>query len=116
MVMTGSMSMRETGTEKALANVQHMVLVMLENRSFDHLLGWMSLPQYGNRTDIEGLKGKVDTRSWELLEPKYQQEGRGRVWRPYMASEDKPLHDDLPHGRELVDLQMNKSPLAMNGF
>jgi phospholipase C len=108
--------MRPKGTPKALANIRTIVLVMMENRSFDHLLGWMSHPDYGKRSDIEGLKGQIDPGSGELTEPSYRQEGRNQVWRPYIAGSDRPLHADLPHGRELVHLQMHKTPFAMNGF
>jgi phospholipase C len=38
-----------------LAKIEHIVVLMMENRSFDHLLGYLSLPGYG-RTDVDGLK------------------------------------------------------------
>ncbi|MFJ9179323.1 alkaline phosphatase family protein [Streptomyces sp. NPDC102360] len=44
----------------ALTNIDHIVVLMMENRSFDHMLGYLSLPvsQGGaGRTDIDGLKG-----------------------------------------------------------
>ena len=47
----------EPGT---LANIDHIVVLMQENRSFDHMLGYLSLPyERGgmNRTDVDGLKG-----------------------------------------------------------
>ncbi|HSS91944.1 MAG TPA: alkaline phosphatase family protein [Streptosporangiaceae bacterium] len=37
-----------------LAKVDHVVVVMLENRSFDHMLGYLSLT--GRRPDIDGLR------------------------------------------------------------
>jgi phospholipase C len=37
-----------------LAKIEHVVVLMLENRSFDHMLGYLSLE--GGRSDIEGLK------------------------------------------------------------
>jgi phospholipase C len=43
-----------------LANIDHIVVLTQENRSFDHLLGYLSLPldKGGmNRTDVDGLKG-----------------------------------------------------------
>lgn len=43
-----------------LAQVEHIVVVMLENRSFDHMLGYLSLPaeQGGKgRSDVDGLMG-----------------------------------------------------------
>jgi phospholipase C len=43
-----------------LDQIEHIVVVMLENRSFDHILGYLSLPTaLGGkaRTDIDGLTG-----------------------------------------------------------
>ncbi len=37
-----------------LSPIRTIVVVMMENRSFDHLLGYLSLPPF-NRTDVEGL-------------------------------------------------------------
>jgi phospholipase C len=87
--------------------VDTIVLVMLENRSFDHLLGWMSLPPYGNRTDIDGLKGPIDSSTRELKNPMYRNRARNQVWRPYMAEKDVWLASDLPHGRNGVRMQMH---------
>ena len=42
-----------TGTAN-LEKVDHIVVMMLENRSFDHLLGYLSLT--GRRPDIDGLR------------------------------------------------------------
>ena len=43
-----------------LANIEHIVVLMQENRSFDHMLGYLSLPvdQGGmGRSDVDGLSG-----------------------------------------------------------
>ena len=43
-----------------LAEIDHIVVVMLETRSFDHMLGYLSLPaSVGGRarTDVDGLRG-----------------------------------------------------------
>ena len=41
--------------------IDHLVVLMLENRSFDHMLGYLSLEK-GRTTDIDGLRGPaVDT-------------------------------------------------------
>ena len=40
--------------------VNTIVVCMHENRSFNHLLGWMSLPPFGTRTDVDGLTGTID--------------------------------------------------------
>jgi phospholipase C len=47
-------------TAARLAQIEHIVVVMLENRSFDHMLGYLSLPtEEGGkgRDDVDGLKG-----------------------------------------------------------
>ncbi len=43
-----------------LNQIEHIVVVMLENRSFDHMLGYLSLPASDGgraRTDVDGLRG-----------------------------------------------------------
>jgi phospholipase C len=45
---------------KRLEQIEHIVVVMLENRSFDHLLGYLSLPAAlggRGRADVDGLRG-----------------------------------------------------------
>ena len=37
-----------------LAHIEHIVVLMMENRSFDHMLGYLSLE--GGRADIDGLR------------------------------------------------------------
>jgi len=37
-----------------LEKVDHIVVLMLENRSFDHMLGYLSLE--GGRSDVDGLR------------------------------------------------------------
>lgn len=44
----------------SLENFDHIVIYMLENRSFDHMLGYLSLPEElggKGRSDVDGLKG-----------------------------------------------------------
>ncbi len=31
--------------------IEYVVVVMMENRSFDHILGYLGLPQYGQKVD-----------------------------------------------------------------
>lgn len=41
-----------------LMEIEHIVVLMLENRSFDHMLGYLSHPNEGHlRTDVDGLTG-----------------------------------------------------------
>lgn len=38
-----------------LANIDHIVVLMMENRSFDHMLGYLN--KHGGRAEIDGLRG-----------------------------------------------------------
>lgn len=47
-------------TAGRLQAIDHIVVVMLENRSFDHMLGYLSLPPElggAGRSDVDGLRG-----------------------------------------------------------
>src|SRR5215475_14647309 len=82
-----------------LAKVDHIVILMLENRSFDHMLGYLSLE--GGRSDIDGLHAGLAN----------QFEGR-----------DYPIHhlsttvvaEDPDHSARSVDLQIGGG--NMDGF
>jgi phospholipase C len=41
--------------------VDTIVILMMENRSFDHMLGYLSLAKYGARKDVNGLS---DDQAW----------------------------------------------------
>ena len=40
-----------------LGKIDHIVVLMLENRSFDHMLGYLTLE--AGRTDVDGLKASM---------------------------------------------------------
>jgi phospholipase C len=86
-----------------LSKIDHIVVLMMENRSFDHMLGFLSLPTADNdgriglgRADVEGLKGdetnlsfitgeraRVFPLSWQrpasqIVRPEF--ETRGTYW------------------------------------
>ena len=57
--------MTADGSERAdghLDKIDHVVVMMLENRSFDHMLGYLSLA--GRRPDIDGLRPEF-ANSWQ---------------------------------------------------
>jgi phospholipase C len=95
--------------------VDTIVVVMLENRSFDHMLGYLSLTSGANRTDIDGITS--------LRRNAYINTSAGDTYRPFLKDVDGPLPADLPHGRALVDVQLKNvanpgpnDPLTMDGF
>ena len=47
----------------ALADIDTIVIAMLENRSFDHMLGYLSLPWGNGPEGLEGLKADPDWRA-----------------------------------------------------
>jgi phospholipase C len=46
-----------------LGQIDHIVVLMLENRSFDHMLGYLSLE--GGRTDVDGLTTSTQANPYE---------------------------------------------------
>ena len=93
-----------------LDDIDTFVFVMLENRSFDNVLGHLSMPLLGNRTDIEGLSDPDHN-------PAYINILDGLGYRPQLV-DDSALARDLPHSRERVATQL--APMGggftMSGF
>jgi phospholipase C len=87
--------------------VDTIAIVMLENRSFDHLLGFLSHESFDGRTDIDGLRQHCDDFDWD------NPDEQGNLFAP-TATPDGYVPCDLPHGRSLVAAQLNRG--AMNGF
>lgn len=59
---------RKRALENLNGKVDHIVVVMLENRSFDHMLGYLSLE--GGRDDVDGLRpGMSNTHNGQVYEP-----------------------------------------------
>ena len=88
----------------ALDNLQHIVVLMMENRSFDHMLGHLTLddPSF----PVEGLK-KAD-----LENGTYTNYYKGDPYPLFQLSNDTDLEIDIPHEAEFVAIQMSKnSPL-----
>lgn len=85
-----------------LQKIDHIVVLLLENRSFDHMLGYLSLPESAGghgRTDVDGLTGADDQIN----------EYDGNIYRP------QPLHDylsfpwDPPHEHIYVVEQLENN-------
>ena len=95
-----------TTTPGALANIDHIVVLLQENRSFDHMLGYLSLPpEKGGmgRHDVDGLKGN----EFNLY--------NGRTCVSFrLAAGDTIFSPGPPNGPERVAAQINGG--KMDGF
>ena len=90
--------MTETGMAN-LEKVDHIVVLMLENRSFDHMLGYLSLE--GGRGDVDGLRAD------------FANEHDGRSY-PVHHLDSTVIEDDPDHSASAVDLQIGGG--KMDGF
>ena len=93
-----------------------IVVVMMENRSFDHLLGYLSLPEYGGRTNVDGLQPGMKNTLLGVDYPVY-----------HLPSAYTQLPADPPHERPDITTQLlntatpngaitNSPPYPMSGF
>ena len=81
-----------------LEKIDHIVVLVLENRSFDHMLGYLSLE--GGRDDIDGLRAE------------FSNDYEGRSYPIHHLT--TAITDDPDHCADAVDLQVGDG--AMNGF
>jgi phospholipase C len=83
--------------------VEHIVVVMMENRSFDHMLGYLRLPQWqlGDPSDPESMIDGIDGThkvTWDGVD--YTPLALGHsTWKP-------PQYGDPPHGGSPVGWQV----------
>jgi phospholipase C len=92
----------EAASPANLNKIEHIVVLMLENRAFDHMLGYLSLE--GGRNDIDGLRADMSN------------DAGGRT---YPVNHLEATHIPNPnwdpdHSAAATDLQMGGG--AMNGF
>src|SRR5713226_7179137 len=101
-----------------LNKIETIVIVMMENRSFDHMLGYLSLPDSG-RTDVEGLryKANVDPPVWDS---EYVLPGGYTPFRMPDTTTPLPNNMDPPHERPNIEKQIGPPDPdgvhPMNGF
>jgi phospholipase C len=83
-----------------LSLIKTVVVVMMENRSFDHLLGYLSLdPQ--NWKNVEGLSGDA---TWQ---DKVASVYAGSKYKPFLLTDPYDLMKaDPPHERDQIATQM----------
>src|SRR5215469_1134042 len=97
-----------------LESIDTFVIVIMENRSFDHMLGYLSLKAFGNRTEIDGLKDDPD---W-LVKVSNLNPFDGVRYQPlpltYLQTTDQP-HERINIAQQLGARQADGS-FAMDGF
>ncbi|HET7502440.1 MAG TPA: alkaline phosphatase family protein [Kofleriaceae bacterium] len=94
-------------TEEALREIDTIIVVMMENRSFDHVLGFLSHESFDGRTDIDGLHQHSAAFDWD------NPDGAGNPYGP-TATPDGYLPCDMPHSRAEVAAQLASG--SMLGF
>ena len=89
---------------KDLSRVETVVIAMLENRSFDHILGHLGLPDSGHPLAgrIEGIQHAQVYYAHDTYQP-----------RPITSPSLAP---GPPHEREDIDMQLNSLAGPMHGF
>ena len=96
-----------------LSRIKTIVIVMMENRSFDNLLGYLSLPPY----NWQNVKGLAEAQEWLDNVASIH---NGIKYRPFLLTDPYDLIDaDPPHERDPIALQMGapvNNVFPMNGF
>lgn len=107
---------RSRGIVMALADIDHIFLLMLENRSFDHMLGYLSLDETPHKLAVDGLKSQ---KAWR---DSFANSGDGT---PYPVNRLSPRRretiDDPPHHKATIRAQIDTppagpGPVKMGGF
>ena len=80
--------------------IEHIIVLMMENRSFDHMLGWLQQPGY----DIDGLTGG----EWNPLDPSEPTGPNNKVVVTRNAQDVTP--QDPGHGFHDVNVQLFSRP------
>jgi phospholipase C len=99
----------------ALADIDTIVVVMMENRSFDHMLGYLSLATTPSPLPVEGLSSD---RAW--LE-KFSNPYEGNTFPPHRLDPAAMAVPDPPHDHASIATQISTAPtgpgpVQMGGF
>jgi phospholipase C len=84
----------------ALKDIDTIVICMLENRSFDHMLGYLSLDDAPKKLPVDGLRSDS---TWQASWRNRDDGGVPLPLRPLTASTEI---DDPPHGRDKIKMQI----------
>jgi phospholipase C len=98
----------------ALADIDTIVIAMLENRSFDHMLGYLSLNETPGRMPVDGL------RSDQAWRDSYRNEHKGTLYGlkhlPVTQRLDDPSHSEEPIAMQVAKPPAGPGPTRMGGF
>jgi phospholipase C len=99
----------------ALNGIDTIVFLMMENRSFDHMLGYLSLDETPNRMAVEGLRSDPAWRD------SYTNLAAGRDHVIHRLKPTDEVTEDPPHGQERIAKQIatppkGPGPTQMGGF
>jgi phospholipase C len=94
--------------------IDTIVVVLMENRSFDHMLGYLSHPNFGDRRDVNGQQAD---QAWL---DRFTNEYSSRRQAPFHATR-LDMSDDPKHERENFRIQFGAdfkpgAAYPMNGF
>lgn len=98
-----------------LADIETIVIVILENRSFDHLAGYLSLPTTPSPLPVEGLRDDPlwrDPLSNEWAQTVYPVHRIG----PEVQDIGDPAHDHNPIRVQIDEAPLGGPPNLMGGF
>jgi phospholipase C len=93
-----------------IGDIETIVVLMFENRSFDNVLGHLSHPKFGARTDVDGLLDEEQTAAYDNF---YD----NQAYKPFPVA-DKPARHDLPHMRRTIadQIRVIRGRPSMRGF
>jgi len=95
-------------TKPNLDLIDTIAIVMLENRSFDHMLGHLSFNPFADGTKVNGLLDPLMQDAYENID------ASGQPFYPFIMK-DGQLATDLPHERDFVATQLAWSSVS-DGF
>src|SRR3954452_7970608 len=87
----------------ALSDIDTIVIVILENRSFDHMLGYLSLPDANPPMPVEGLR---DDPAWLNNHANNDPRPSRTTIPPTALGSNVQTIDDPPHDARSIDTQI----------
>lgn len=89
--------------------IQHVIVLMLENRSFDHVFGALSLREW--RSDVDGLREEMQHGNYD--DKNHRHEVHPLAMNIHYGQRGRRFEPDPPHGGPAVGRQMKR---RMSGF